>query len=367
MRDDDKTSAEIERDVEVSRARLENTLGDIRERMTAGQIVDEIFAYAKTSGGGEMTRNLGRSIRENPLPLLLVGAGIGWMMLGGGAASDRRRAWQPADGEDYGQGRWAGWENGHRGPPPQAGGYGDESDGPGLVGRVAAGVGRAGEAVGNAASAAYHGVADAVHGVTGAAEDVAAGVGRAGEAVGSAASYAYRGVAGAARGAAGAADGVAHAAGRAGSYADRMAGSVAHGANDVAGTVRHEAEHVGQWTRDGWRYLAEEQPLVLAAIGVAIGAAVGAAIPSTGIENRAMGESAAEIKRTVGDVASRQVDKAKELVEDAYEGVTEELDKQHLTDAAVGAIDAVAERVREAVSPEGETSDGDEQGGARSV
>lgn len=352
MRDDDvKTSADIERDVEASRARLETTLGDIRERMTAGQIVDEVFAYARTSGGGEIVQNLGRSIRENPLPLLLVGAGVGWMMLGGGGAPARRGGY---DGEDYAQGRWSGWENGHRGPPPQPGAWdgaqarGDGAfrpapagnDGPGLVGRVAAGVG------------------DAASRAAGAAGDAASAIGDAASAVGDAASAAYHGVVDAAHGIGAAADGVAGAAGRAGAYADRMAGGVAHGAADLAGGMRDEADHLGRLARDGWRTLAQEQPLVLAAIGVALGAAVGAVLPSTGIENRAMGARADEVKRSVGDAASHEVDRAKALAEDAYEGVTEELGRHDLAETAVGAIDAVADRLRDAVAPK----DGDDAG-----
>ncbi|MFC7553217.1 hypothetical protein ACFQU7_14700 [Pseudoroseomonas wenyumeiae] len=40
--------------------------------------------YARTSGGAEFTRNLGAQVRDNPLPVLLIGAGIGWLLLSNG-------------------------------------------------------------------------------------------------------------------------------------------------------------------------------------------------------------------------------------------------------------------------------------------
>jgi ElaB/YqjD/DUF883 family membrane-anchored ribosome-binding protein len=85
-----KSSAEIERDVENTREHITETLDELRARMSPGQMLDEAIDYARHSGGGEMMRNLGRTMRDNPTPLLLIGAGIAWMMATDGAA--RRRS-----------------------------------------------------------------------------------------------------------------------------------------------------------------------------------------------------------------------------------------------------------------------------------
>src|SRR5688500_14545107 len=86
---DEKTSDQIEREVESSRASVQDTLRQLSDRMSPGQLVDQAFDYMKTSGGNEFASNLGRSVRDNPLPLLLVGAGIGWLMMGGQPATRR--------------------------------------------------------------------------------------------------------------------------------------------------------------------------------------------------------------------------------------------------------------------------------------
>ena len=81
-----KSSAEIEREVENTREHITETLDELRARMSPGQILDEAIDYARHSGGGEMVRNLGRTVRDNPTPLLLIGAGVAWMMATGGTA-----------------------------------------------------------------------------------------------------------------------------------------------------------------------------------------------------------------------------------------------------------------------------------------
>src|SRR3712207_3589942 len=95
----DRSSAEIEREVEDTRARLTGTLEQLRDRATPGQLFEQALDYAKQSGGTDFARNLAASVRDNPLPLLLIGAGIGWLMLsdrrqggtGGGTAGDHRQ------------------------------------------------------------------------------------------------------------------------------------------------------------------------------------------------------------------------------------------------------------------------------------
>lgn len=96
--DENKSSREIERDVEQTRADMTETLDELRARMSPGQILDEVLSYTRDTGGGKMMNNLGRTVQDNPAPLLLIGAGIAWMM-----ASNRspglsgRYNWRGAD------------------------------------------------------------------------------------------------------------------------------------------------------------------------------------------------------------------------------------------------------------------------------
>src|SRR5215216_1921064 len=69
-------SEQLEREAEIARSNLASDLDELRHRMTPGQIVDEVADYARETPVAEFLRNLVRDIRENPLPLLLIGAGI---------------------------------------------------------------------------------------------------------------------------------------------------------------------------------------------------------------------------------------------------------------------------------------------------
>ena len=59
--DENKTSKEIERDVEQTRAGMTETLDELKARMSPGQMLDEVLGYARESGGGKMMQNLGRT------------------------------------------------------------------------------------------------------------------------------------------------------------------------------------------------------------------------------------------------------------------------------------------------------------------
>ena len=80
-----KSSAEIEREVRQERAHVERTLDELQERLSPGQLIDQAANYLRGSGGADLMRNLGETVRRNPIPLALVGVGLAWMML-----ADRR-------------------------------------------------------------------------------------------------------------------------------------------------------------------------------------------------------------------------------------------------------------------------------------
>lgn len=91
--DHEKSAADLEREVERERAALRATLDEIRSSLSPGQLLDQALEYARHSGGREFAENLGRSVRDNPLPILLAGTGIAWLMATGaqrGRTSDSR-------------------------------------------------------------------------------------------------------------------------------------------------------------------------------------------------------------------------------------------------------------------------------------
>jgi hypothetical protein len=71
-----------------------------------------------------------------------------------------------------------------------------------------------------------------------------------------------------------------------------------------------------------------DQPLVLAGIGLAIGAIIGTALPSTAAENELMGEESEALKQKTAEFAEEQLDKGKAVVERALEGAKREAEQQ---------------------------------------
>src|SRR5512146_1356405 len=95
-----KTSSEqLERETEHTRAELSANIEELRARLTAGQIVDDVLRHSG-DGASEFLHTLGRQVRANPLPVTLIGAGIAWLMTSNGRSGD-------------GIGRDS-WRNGHR-------------------------------------------------------------------------------------------------------------------------------------------------------------------------------------------------------------------------------------------------------------
>jgi ElaB/YqjD/DUF883 family membrane-anchored ribosome-binding protein len=74
-------SQQLEQKAEQNRARLAETLDELRERVTPGQVLDELLDYAGNGTGGEIVRTLLQQVQRNPLSVALVGAGLAWLML----------------------------------------------------------------------------------------------------------------------------------------------------------------------------------------------------------------------------------------------------------------------------------------------
>src|SRR5256885_696442 len=77
-----KSSARLELETEEARARVNNTLEELRTRTTPGQLVDQVLDYARESSGGEFFANLSRQVVSNPMPVVLLGTSLAWLAVG---------------------------------------------------------------------------------------------------------------------------------------------------------------------------------------------------------------------------------------------------------------------------------------------
>ena len=84
----DRTTSELEHDAEMARARVADTAESIRNRMTPGQLIDEFTGLFSGGDGAAALGNLKAQVRDNPLPLTLIGTGLAWLMLGQGPATN---------------------------------------------------------------------------------------------------------------------------------------------------------------------------------------------------------------------------------------------------------------------------------------
>ena len=84
------SSEQLEREIAEARDRMTEDIEELRLRVTPGRLVDQIADYAREGPAAEFVTNLGREIRENPLPLLLTAAGIAWLIVASSLSRSRR-------------------------------------------------------------------------------------------------------------------------------------------------------------------------------------------------------------------------------------------------------------------------------------
>ncbi len=117
MNHDDRSSEQIQADIQRTRADLDRTLTLLERKLEPRRLLDQGVHYLRDNGASEYLTNLGRAAKEQPLPLALVGVGLAWMMmtsgrshgsvtdgrafgdaLGSAAADARARAGEGVDG-----------------------------------------------------------------------------------------------------------------------------------------------------------------------------------------------------------------------------------------------------------------------------
>jgi hypothetical protein len=89
---------EIQADIERTRGDLDETLSALESRLTPGQLMDQSWSYLRNSGAREYVQRLGETVKEDPVPLALVGVGLAWLML-----SDRGRSRRPLEADHSGE------------------------------------------------------------------------------------------------------------------------------------------------------------------------------------------------------------------------------------------------------------------------
>jgi ElaB/YqjD/DUF883 family membrane-anchored ribosome-binding protein len=318
------TSEQLELEAEAARARIATSLDELRDRMTPGQIVDQLVDYARDGGGGVFLRNLGRQVVANPFPVTLVGAGLAWLAFAGGRSPS-------PDG--YGRSSYARTRNGRgdldysRDYSRAAGDVGDRATRTGerLRGSASAVANETGGTVSEWGDNARKTASDWSQRSRSAASDM---TDRASKAASDMADRASE-----------AGSRMRDAAISSGQAISETASDAYESAVDVsrrgADAVRRTASTLSEGTAARAQGLAksvlglvQEQPLVLAGIGLALGAMLGASLPATETENQIMGGASDATKGEAANFAQHEFEKGKAVATEAWSAAKPELDRQ---------------------------------------
>ena len=278
-----KPAEQLEREADSARSAVEGTLADLQQRLSPGEMVDRAMDMVKRHGG-EFGDNLLTQVRNNPIPTIIAGVGVAWLM----AASKRRPPHGNWQGR-YGDGRYEGDE---------------DID--------------ATESWASAATSAHHATtagADAMQKTARAATD---SVRDAAESV---------------------ADSVRGTAASTAKSAKAAAYRAAEASRKTADRVADVSRTSVRGITDGYAYLCREQPFVLGAIAVATGAALGALFRSTSAEDSLFGETSDSAKARLKSEADARAGELRDAATAALETVRDKVSETGAGDGDVETTD----------------------------
>lgn len=294
----------LERETEQTRAQLEQTLGELRARMSPGQLLDQASDYFRNSSGRAYLHNLRDEVVHNPVPITLIGAGIAWLALSG--AMGRRGNGRGDMARDWGRTAGIADDLSHGGDGPSAmrrakdRAQGWASEASDAISETEERWRERAEDVGDRVSTAYdETVARARQTAEGWADDARETAGEAGATL-------REGVQRVRERASEAGESLREGADRVRERTGELYERTASGFRRV---TRKAAEY-GHTARDAVRAdgallnFCREQPMLVAGLGVAFGAALAAMIPTSRVERQTLGETSRRVQDRVKETAT---------------------------------------------------------------
>jgi hypothetical protein len=71
--------AELEREADQIRADMDRTLDALERKLSPSQLLDRSLVYLREHGG-DLARDVGDTVKNNPVPVIMAVAGIGWLV-----------------------------------------------------------------------------------------------------------------------------------------------------------------------------------------------------------------------------------------------------------------------------------------------
>jgi hypothetical protein len=309
---DNKTSADLEREVAEQRNRVEARIGEIKDRLSPGQLLDEALSYTK-HGGAHFASNLGSQISANPLPAALVGVGLAWLISSTASGNSSHHASAPVD---------RGYDDDGYYPYARLSGGGlkrvshSADDAGQWWSEFETSAGQRYKAMSNEiGERAGHFTDEAGKKFSGFVDDAGNRVrdfqDEAGNALEQARGWADHNWRGLKHNLGGGIAGV-------GSAARGAVDNVMSGTRHLGGSVQQQSDQLSRQIVS----LFDQQPLIAGALAFAIGAAAGAALPHTAQEDQLLGEQADKLRGKAVKQAGKLYEQGKEKASELYDDAT---------------------------------------------
>lgn len=304
-RTEQRSPEEIESDISRTRSHLDETLHELEQRISPQQWVNGTFEYLRQGGANAAMANLSNTVRHHPVPVMLTGVGLGWLILS--QRKSRHGSHEP--GYD------------HSAFPVASTSVSATSDVP-PSGQTTA-TPRSAGAEATAAGITSTGVDPATVGASATSSPATPSVGRepnqdSKSKLGAAKSKAQQ-MAGNAR------SSTQQLTGNVKGRAQTMMSNVREKSGQMKGasqSKRNMSRNVSQKAQgacDQTTHFIQDHPLVAGAMGVALGAALGSLVPTTRVENERLGSFRDQAMDRANEAGHQQVEKTQAKVHEKAE------------------------------------------------
>jgi hypothetical protein len=92
---------DLEREIEQSRAQLDRTIDQLQNKMTVSGVVDDMLGTARSGQYGPLYDRVLETVRNNPVPVMLIAMGFGLLAYRLGRPARRRPTRLIAADEDF--------------------------------------------------------------------------------------------------------------------------------------------------------------------------------------------------------------------------------------------------------------------------
>lgn len=319
MSDTSSDPDRIERDLDRTRARLDNRLTELQDRFSPGQVLDDLMGYFRGSEGAEFGRNLLDSVRQNPLPAAITGIGLAWLM----ASNPHPRA-DEGTGLSTSPSRGRVRVSGYGGPEPLT--YGD------MTARMRSAEQGVMREQGEAEDT-YRARLDEVRGrAIGLARDAEETAASFGQRIQDALTSAQQAVVEGARDLGGQISDAAHSA-------TQSVSDAAQGAAQRASSTLSRGGHAAGRASSDLMATLTDSPVLLGALGLAAGALLGALVPQSDQEEAALGGIAGQARDTARDLAREAVDRGGQVAQTVLDKGRQSASEHGLTgERSVGTL-----------------------------